>query len=231
MKKTGIAFSACLLVTGGLCSGTAAAQTYRRTELISYHDNTSKWVLGQTASVTCIASVPASASCDGDDVMSQTAYDPATALPVATYAFGKLQSAMTYNADGTLATWRDGRGNVTTFGGWKRGIPQSIQYADGTSQSAVVDDNGWIVSVTNEAGSKTCYGYDPMGRVSSITYPSEAVAGGLRYDGVGADQPQLRAGECRRIRDCGRSLAPDRGHGQCGQGDVLRCAVAAATGA
>lgn len=40
-----------------------------------------------------------------------------------------------------------------------------------------MDDNGWIVSVANEVGSRTCYGYDAMGRISSITYPSETAAG------------------------------------------------------
>ena len=143
-----------------------------RTEVITYSDNTTKWVLGQTASVTCVAAVPASASCDGDDVMAQTSYDATTALPLATYAFGKLQSSMTYNPDGTLATLRDGRNNATTFSNWKRGIPQTIRYADGTSRSAVVNDSGWITSVTDENGYATGYAYDAMGRLAGITYPT-----------------------------------------------------------
>ncbi|MGE4336805.1 MAG: RHS repeat domain-containing protein [Pigmentiphaga sp.] len=216
MKARMASLADVLLVMGVLCSGTAIAQGYRRTELITYHDNTIRWVLGQTASVTCVASIPASSSCDGDDVMAQTVYDPATALPAAMYAFGRLQSAMTYNADGTLATWRDGRGNVTTFGGWKRGIPQSIQYADGTSQSAVVDDNGWIVSVTNETGSKTCYGYDAMGRLSAITYPSETAAGvcnttawaptSRSFVQVNADEYGIAAGHWRLTETTGNAV-------------------------
>ena len=167
-----IAFACCLLGGGLLLASSASAQTYSRTEVITYHDNTSKWVIGQIASVTCAASVPASTSCNGDDVMSQTSYHATTALPTATYAFGKLQSSMTYYADGTLNTIKDGRNNTTTLSSWKRGIPQAIQFADGTSQSAVVNDNGWITSVTDENGYATGYTYDTMGRLSGITYPT-----------------------------------------------------------
>ena len=159
----------------------AQAQTYSKTEVISYYDNTTKWVIGQTATVTCVASIPASTSCnnitsasDPSDVISATTYDPVTALPTATSSFGKPQSTMTYNADGTLATVKDGLNQTTTLSNWKRGIPQSIQFADLTGQSAVVDDNGWITSVTNELGFVTCYGFDAMGRLTRIEYPNEA---------------------------------------------------------
>ncbi len=165
--------SCAVLAAAMVLAGTAAAQTYSRTEVITYHDNTAIWVLGQTASVTCVAAVPVNTSCDGNDVVAQTTYDPATALPTASYAFGKLQQTANYNADGTVATVTDGRNNTTTFSNWKRGIPQTILYADGTSQSAYVNDNGWIESVTNEVAAKTCYSYDAMGRLSGITYPSE----------------------------------------------------------
>lgn len=82
---------------------------------------------------------------------------------------------LTHNADGTLATVKDANNSVTTFGNWRRGIPQAITYADSTVQSAVVDDRGRIASVTDETGAKTCHSYDVMGRLASITYPSEAV--------------------------------------------------------
>lgn len=162
-----------LLVSALLLSGNAFAQTYSKTETITYSDNTSKWVLGQTASVSCTFSVPASTACDGD-VVSLTTYHATSALPLTTTSFGKLQSTMTYNADGTLATVKDGRNLTTTFSNWKRGTPQSIQYADSTTQSAVVDNSGWITSVTDENGFSTCYGYDAMGRLAKIEYPNES---------------------------------------------------------
>nr|WP_255682061.1 RHS repeat-associated core domain-containing protein [Luteimonas sp. BDR2-5] len=60
---------------------------------------------------------------------------------------------------------------------WYRGIPRNIQYPGGSTQSAVVSAAGWITSVTDETGAKTCYAYNPMGRVNRITYPSETQAG------------------------------------------------------
>lgn len=171
-----------LIVGALLLPGMARAQTYSRTEVTAYHDNTTVWVLGQTASVTCAVSVPASTACDGD-VMSSATFDANTAQQLTAFSFGKLQQTLTYNVDGTIATVKDGNNNVTTLSNWKRGIPQSIHYSataespSGATESAVVNDNGWIDSVTDENGYKTCYGYDAMGRLSSITYPSEAATG------------------------------------------------------
>jgi len=147
-----------------------------RTDTTVYNNNLSLWVLGQVESVT---------NQDTGKVVSQTAYDPATALPLRRYAFGNPQpwQTLTYNADGSVATVRDGNNNVTTLSGWKRGIPQSIKYPatpeapTGATESAVVNDDGTIASVTDENGYKTCYAYDAMGRVSQITYPSETQLG------------------------------------------------------
>ncbi len=182
MQRSGIR-NAALLAGMWLALGMGAhAQTYSRSETIAYYDNTTKWVLGQTASVTCTASVPASTACDGDVVSSAT-FDATTAQQLTSSSFGKLQQTLTYNADGTIATVKDGNNNVTTLSNWKRGIPQTIKYPvtpespTGATESAVVNDNGWITSVTDENGYKTCYGYDAMGRLSSITYPSETASG------------------------------------------------------
>jgi YD repeat-containing protein len=153
------------------------------TEDSNYHDNFAKWVVGQTRSVTCVA--PAACRTEAapnGTVVSQIDFDPATAMPLRRYAFGKLQDAMTYNADGTLATVTDGNNKTTTFSAWKRGVPQKIQYPatpespGGAIKSAVVSDDGTIASVTDETHSRTCYGYDAMGRLASITNPSELQA-------------------------------------------------------
>jgi len=174
-----------LCAAGLLVSGSVTAQTYSKTEVIGYHDNTAKWVLGQTASVTCAASTPVDASCNGDVVSTRT-YDSGTALPLTTSRFGKLQQTLTYNSDGTVQGVSDGRDSVSvnttvTLSNWKRGIPQTITFPDtGTgakSKTAVVDNLGQILSVTDETGAKTCYGYDPMGRINRITYPSESQSG------------------------------------------------------
>ena len=150
----------------------AQAQTYSKTETIEYHDDTTLWVLGQVKRTTT----------NGVET-SRTDYGW-QALPWKTYAFGKLQQTYSYDNTsavgtgqlGTLKTVTDGNNNVTTFGSWKRGIPQSIAYADSSTQSAVVNNHGWIDAVTDENGYKTCYTYDTMGRLASITYPSETTA-------------------------------------------------------
>lgn len=150
----------------------AQAQTYSKTETIEYHDDTTLWVLGQVKRTTT----------NGVET-SRTDYGW-QALPWKTYAFGKLQQTYSYDNTsavgtgqlGTLKTVTDGNNNVTTFGSWKRGIPQAITHADSSTQSAVVNNNGWIDAVTDENGYKTCYTYDTMGRLASITYPSETTA-------------------------------------------------------
>lgn len=140
---------------------------YSRTDLTAYHDNLSKWVLGQVASVSTNGVVPTSA-----------AYDPNTAAPISFSTFGFVRQTLTYNANGTIATVKDGNNNVTTFSNWKRGIPQAIQHPAtpespaGSAESAFVNDNGWIDWTVDENGDKTSYQYDTMGRLSRIIYPT-----------------------------------------------------------
>ncbi|UHQ23526.1 polymorphic toxin type 50 domain-containing protein [Lysobacter sp. 5GHs7-4] len=139
---------------------------YARTDTSAYHDNLSKWVLGQLASVSTNGVVPTSA-----------AYDPTTAAPLSFSSFGFVRQTLTYNADGTIATVKDGNNNVTILSNWKRGIPQAIQHPAtpespaGSTESALVNDNGWIDWTVDENGDKTSYQYDIMGRLSRIIYP------------------------------------------------------------
>lgn len=134
---------------------------YSRTEQTSYYDNTSLWVLGQVAKSTIAGMVAA-----------QTTFDSGTALPLNTYQFGRLVATNAWNTDGTLHSVTDGNGHATTLSDWKRGLPQTVTQADKSRESAAVNDAGWITSVTDENGFTTGYGYDAMGRLSSITYPT-----------------------------------------------------------
>jgi YD repeat-containing protein len=145
----------------------AAAGSTGRIEATSYFDQTSKWILDQTAKTTDGAT---------GKIIGQTDYDATTAMPVRTYQFGLLQETRTYNADGTLASVKDGRNNVTVLGSWYRGIPRTITYATGKSETATVNALGWILSTTDAVGSVTSYGYDAMGRMSRIIPPSDAPA-------------------------------------------------------
>jgi hypothetical protein len=145
-------------------SGNAGGDS-TRTEVSTYAHDTAKWVIGLPATLTDVAT---------GKIVSQTNYNAAM-LPATTYSVGVLQQTLTYNADGTVATVKDGRDNVTTLGtSWKRGIPQSITYPNAFVQTAAVNDAGWITSVTDNRGggdtTVTGYGYDSAGRMALIDY-------------------------------------------------------------
>jgi RHS repeat-associated protein len=134
---------------------------FSRTELVNYHDHTSRWVLGQVASRT-IAGIET----------SRTNHDPDTALPRETYKFGKRQASYIFAGDGTLHQVIDGLNHATTYTDYMRGLARNIAYADGTSISAAVNNIGTIASATNEVGATWIYGYDAMGRIATATPPA-----------------------------------------------------------
>lgn len=119
--------------------------------------------------------------------MSETSYDATWALPLVSKQFDQTIQTLAYDTSalvasgqrGTLKSVADGNGKVTTLTNWKRGIPQSIKYpatpetSTGATRSAVVNDHGWITSVTDEVGFTTGYGYDVMGRLALIDYPND----------------------------------------------------------
>jgi RHS repeat-associated protein len=164
ISQQGATFKETITAFDDLARATALTRSsslgYSKSESTAYFDQTSLWVLGQVESET-IAGLTA----------SSTTYDPATALPQATYAFGKLQYQYTHNADGTLATRSDGLSHKTTLSSYMRGLPQLIQYADASAVSAVVNNIGTIDSAKNEAGTQWTYTYDAMGRLKSATPP------------------------------------------------------------
>jgi RHS repeat-associated protein len=136
---------------------------YSRPEAIAYHNNTNKWILGQIASVTETGT---------GRVMESNGYNATTANLETVSRFGKLERTMTYNADGTLATSKDPKNPATSFTNYKRGIARNTSLPDGKARSAAVNDIGKIASFTDEAGFTTSFGFDAMGRVSQITYPT-----------------------------------------------------------
>jgi YD repeat-containing protein len=133
-----------------------------RYETTAFADNFSLWVLGQVGSVTETST--------GRETLRNT-YDPATATLTSVARFGHLDARMVYYADGTLNVIRDGKSQPTSFSGYKRGVAQSIVHADGSSESALIDNIGNFTSVTNAASFTTTLGYT-AGRLSSIGYPA-----------------------------------------------------------
>ena len=181
LLRDAIGWRACLAAAfvAWMGIGDSQAQTYSKTQEISYHDDLSLWVLGQVHKTTCTASTPASPACDGgaDSVVSQTDYGY-KALPGSTYSFGQLQHSLAYytyttpGSDGLLKSVTDGRGYRTTLSNWYRGVPRTITHPDGFTESAVVNADGTIASVTDENGFTTSYEYDAMGRLTLTEFPA-----------------------------------------------------------
>lgn len=149
-----------LAVAYFLFSFEAGAENFSRIEKIEYHDDPRNWVLGQVAKRSI-----------NDIEIERMSYDKKTALALQAWSFGRLVQTLTHHSDGTISTVKDGAGNVTALSGWKRGVPQSIRYADGTKKSAMVNDHGWVTRVTDENGYVTNYSYDQMGRLARTDYP------------------------------------------------------------
>ncbi len=139
-----------------------------RTDTTAYYDQLSLWVLGQIASKT---------NTNTGAIEWNATYFPGLALVDTTYAFGLLQRKHFYHPDGTLWVIQDGLTRSTALTNWKRGIPQLVTYADSQSKSAVVDNAGLVKSITDERLSTTKYGYDTLGRLASIEYPSPDTMG------------------------------------------------------
>lgn len=169
------------------------------TEKTTYHDNLSRWVLGQVATVT-----------SGVDVLSKAEYDTTTAMPVRIYGPGRtdgtadprLMQTITYNADGTPASTKDGNNRITTVGNWYRGTPRNIGHPDGTGLAATLDARGQLLSVTDENGFTTSYQYDAGGRVSRVTFPTgDPVAWApmtISYSQVASTEHGIAAGHWRQ---------------------------------
>lgn len=149
-----------------------SALGYTRTETTAYQDYPGKWILGLVKSVTEQST---------GLVRVLNGYDPSTANLTSVTEFGVPKRSMSYRSStttnidsgvaGTLWIVNDGL-NATVLNAFKRGIPGSVTYADGYSQSATISDFGEITSVTDENGATTQYQYDPVGRLRRIKYPT-----------------------------------------------------------
>lgn len=153
-----------------------------REELTTYHDDVSAWVLGQVRRRVVPGTTVNGQPVGSGVVVEETEYN-AQALPWKIYRMGRLDQSLAYTAQGQLASVTDGNGHTVMLSDYHRGIPRQVRFPGttaapaGATQSAVVDANGWITSSVDELGARTCYSYDPMGRLNQIVYPSETQAG------------------------------------------------------
>ena len=145
-----------------------------KAETTAYHDNTSKWVLGQVASVMV-------------QFGSQTwypvvnTYDATTANLLTHSRYGKLHRSYQWYANGTLSKSMDARGAsftsyTTSYGPYHRGVPTSITYGNGDWLNASINDTGEIRTVQQAAAPEftsltTGYQYDQLGRLKQVDYP------------------------------------------------------------
>lgn len=136
---------------------------FSKTELVTYHDNRTNWTLGQLASVADVAS---------GKIEIFRNFDPTTALVTSQQEFGQTVGTYAWNADSTLSSVKDANNNVTNFSNYHRGIPQRITYADASFETGVVNDNGWVTSMTDVRNNTTGFAYDVMGRLTTITPPT-----------------------------------------------------------
>ena len=164
-------------------------------ETLNYLDAKPVWALGQLAMQR--NNQAAEAAIEND-------YDTKGRL-TGSKKYGVPQFTQGYNDDGTLAWRRDGRGKQTTYSNYKLGLPQTVSYADGSSESAVVDNLGFISSHTNAAGYTTSYGYDAAGRLSLITPPSGWTATTLKFEPVSSAEYGLPAGHWRQTVSTGNA--------------------------
>ncbi|HRG16327.1 MAG TPA: hypothetical protein PLB00_10030, partial [Pseudomonadota bacterium] len=143
-----------------------------KSELITYDNNTSLWVLGQTSSVKNVGSTT---------FETEVVYDAATGLPVERKSFGRTEATFGYctavsatcAAKGLMSWSRDGAGAQTSYQNHHRGIPQKVIFADDRFVTGTVSDRGWVTSYTDEMGRETAYDYDLMGRLKRIDYPRD----------------------------------------------------------
>jgi RHS repeat-associated protein len=133
-----------------------------RTRLHTFEHRTAPWVLGLRTSTRDQAT---------NVLINETTYHPTTHLPTTLKAFGLLQETRTHHANGPMATVKDANNRVTALDTWERGVPKLITQPDAETLISTVNAQGWITQVTNALGDPTSYGYDPMGRLTSITHP------------------------------------------------------------
>ena len=180
---------------------------FNRSETISYDNNLENWVLGQVKQV--VENNTNKVVVRNDYAQTTTSSAPATSL-LSVSEFGKLQRSMTYYGDGTVKTVTDEKGQAVTSSNYMRGIPQRVDYQDGSFERAVVDNVGNISSLTNEAGSVYTFGYDAMGRLASITYPgADSTAWNqtlLSFSKVSGTEHGLDAGHWKQIVQTGKAF-------------------------
>lgn len=138
-----------------------------RTETTAYSHDVGRWHLSRMASITEQGT--------GAVRFSQTFDDLATGTVIAQSAFGKLAQTVTLWPSGLTRYITDAGNHQTFYSDYKRGIPQHVDYPDGTAATAVVNNLGQVASTTDQLGFTTSYEYDALSRLKKVTHPTADV--------------------------------------------------------
>lgn len=129
----------------------------------SYFDDAPHWVVDLPSQTDNVSA---------GETVSRYVYNAADQTLLERYRFGRKVMGYTYDAQGQLSSFTDGNSHTTSLQNYYRGIPRAILYPDGTAQTLAVDDFGQVTAIANQKGDVTGYGYDGIGRLSTIVYPS-----------------------------------------------------------
>ncbi len=142
-------------------SVSTSTSTAPRTTVTTYEHNKTKWVLGLPLTTTINGRAT---DAFGYDTLGRRIWADQYGTRIADYSY---HTATGYK--GALHWVEDALDRRVYALNWKRGTPQQVTRADGTSVYQTVDDNGWIQSITGGRGFTTTYTQDTMGRLTGIT--------------------------------------------------------------
>jgi RHS repeat-associated protein len=142
-------------------SVSTSTSTTPRTTVTTYEHNKTKWVLGLALTTTVNGRAT---DAYGYDALGRRTYADQYGVRVANYSYHTTAGYI-----GALHWVEDALGRKVYALNWKRGTPQQVTRADGTSVYQTVDNNGWIQSITGGRGFVTTYTQDNMGRLTGIT--------------------------------------------------------------
>lgn len=190
---------------------------YTRSDVTEYYDRADVWLLGQVARQynenTAV-------------VFAKTDFHADSALPWRVFGSGSVDASSPpqvketylYDSLGNLSSITDAVGHRTHFRDWQRGVPQLVQFPDGSTRATTVDSEGRVKAITDQNGARTCYDYDVLGRIIKVTYPSESAvdacdagaesawnATTIQYDLVAESEHGIPGGHWRRTEQTGNA--------------------------
>jgi YD repeat-containing protein len=131
-----------------------------RTTRVTYFVNTAKWIIRQRRNETITS---------GAETYAITrSFDPSGNL--LSESRSGVSTGFTYTPEGDVATRTDARGKTTTYTDYFRGIARSESQPEGVAISRTVSPAGNVTSETDAEDATTAFGYDGLGRITSITH-------------------------------------------------------------